>query len=123
MTEEDIPAVDATRQDWLRARIGKTVCSVVQEAIARELTGERLDAGFEPSVPFVACMSAAMVVGELVKHAMSVPSPIAPRFQMDMLRGPVHGEMLPQERRTDCVCVLRRANIDRLRRSRPVAHL
>jgi molybdopterin/thiamine biosynthesis adenylyltransferase len=118
VTEADVPAADGLKQEWLRARLGRTVCSVVQEAVAQDLAGARFNPGFEPSVPFVACMSASMVVAELVKHAMGIASPLAPRFQMDMLRGPVHAEMLPQERRADCVCVLRRGNIDRLRRSR-----
>ena len=118
VTEADVPAADGTRQSWLRARLGRTVCSVVQEAVAQDLARAGFNPGFEPSVPFVACMSASLVVAELVKHAMGIASPLAPRFQMDMLRGPVHAEMLPQERRVECACVLRKGNIDRLRQSR-----
>jgi molybdopterin/thiamine biosynthesis adenylyltransferase len=119
--EQDVIAAEPSRQAWLRERIGKTVCSVVQEGMARSLSTDDVEAHFRPSVPFVACMSAAMIVGELIKDAMGLSSPLAPRFQMDMLRGPSHGDHFPQQRRPDCLCVSRRGNIERLRSVRSTA--
>lgn len=113
--EEDVDAAEPSRKAWLRERVGKTVCSVVQEGMARSLSTDDVEANFRPSVPFVACMSAAMIVGELLKDAMGLSSPLAPRFQMDMLRGPSQGDQFPQQRRRDCLCVSRRGNIERLR--------
>ena len=115
VSDEDVLAAEPGRRDWLRGRVGKPICSVVQEAIAKELSNEDHGAGFEPSVPFVACMSAAMMVGELIKEAMKLPSSVLPRFQMDILRGPHQGDLFPERRRPQCLCVLRRGNIERLR--------
>jgi hypothetical protein len=61
---------------------------------------------------------ASMAVAELVKFAAGWPTPLAPRFQLDVLRGPGFGEEFPQERRSDCLCVVRRRNIERLREQR-----
>ena len=118
MTEEDIVQAPDSKRDWLQARIGRQKCSVVREAIAREVSRDSLTQGFEPSVPFVACLSASMVVGELVKSVAGWPTPLEPRFQFDVLRGPALGLQLPQGRRSDCLCVTRRSNIDRVRNHR-----
>lgn len=115
VTADDVSAAAEGRREWLKVRVGKPICSVVQEGVAQQLSTSNLSSSFQPSVPFVACMSAAMMVGELVKHAMGLPSPPSPRFQMDILRGPERGELLPQKRRQDCICVSRRRNIERLR--------
>jgi len=118
VTEDDVRAAPTERRDWLRARVGKSVCSVVQEAVAQQISADALRPGFAPSVLFVACLSSSMVVAELVKDASGYHSVLEPRFQMDALRGPVHGCYLPQGRSPDCVCVLRRKNIIRAREQR-----
>ena len=56
-----------------------------------------------------------MVAGELVKHALDLPSPLEPRYQVDVLQGPASGLTLEQGRRSGCTCVVRRANIDAIR--------
>jgi hypothetical protein len=115
VTEGDVHAALIDKQDWLRARIGQQICSVVQEGVAQRISQERLRHGFEPSVPFVACLSASMVVAELVKSVAGWSTPLEPRFQFDVLRGPVYGLELPQERRRDCICVTRKHNIETIR--------
>jgi hypothetical protein len=112
ITSDDVQVAPIIKKDWLRARIGQKICSVVEEAVAKQISEEQQGEGFEPSVPFVAGLSASMMVAELVKYTCGWPTPLAPRFQFDVLRGPAFGQDLPQERRKDCVCVTRRKNID-----------
>lgn len=118
VSEADVRAALSEKQAWLRDRIGRPICSVVQEAVAQQLSDERQREGFEPSIPFVACLSASMVVGELVKAAAGWVSPLDQRFQFDVLRGPACGFALGQVRRPDCMCVTRRGNIEKVRRRR-----
>lgn len=118
VTAEDVRLASSDQRDWLRAQQGRRVCSVVQEAVALQLSIDQQRRGFEPSVPFVACLSASMVVAELVKFAASWPSDLEPRFQFDVLHGPALGQPLPQQRRPDCLCVTRRRNIEAWRRQR-----
>lgn len=117
VSQSDVENAPRERKEFLRARIGRTFCSVIQEAMARQISDERQAEGFEPSAPFVACFSACMVMSEVVAYICEWPSALAPRFQFDFLRGPTHGQMLPQDRRSECVCA-RRKNIERLREER-----
>jgi molybdopterin/thiamine biosynthesis adenylyltransferase len=118
VTEADVRLAPSERQAWLADRLGQPICSVVQEGIARELSQEQQRAGFEPSVPFVAGLSACMVAGEFVKYLAEWPTPLAPRFQMDLLQGPQCGMKFPEARHPDCLCVNRRHNIDTIRSKR-----
>lgn len=118
ITEDDILSAETTKRDWLRGHIGHQICSVIQEATAQAMSDKRQRPGFQPSVPFVATLSASMVVGEIVKHAMGWTSQLDTRFQMDVLRGPSFGQMVPQDGRKDCECMTRRKNIERVRNQR-----
>ena len=118
VSEYDVGAAPKDKQDWLRSRVGHQVCSVVQEGVATLISKERLRDDFQPSVPFVACFSASMVIAELVKCIAGWPTPLEPRFQLDLLRGPAFGLELPQRRRRDCICFTRERNIDTLRKGR-----
>jgi len=118
VTEDDVSVAPEEKQDWLRDRIGHQICSVVQEAVAQAVSDRKLNPDFQPSVPFVATLSASMVVAELVKHIAGWSSPLDTRFQMDILQGPAFGQMLPQESRRDCECMTRRRNIDFIRQRR-----
>lgn len=117
VSQSDVESAPDTHREWLKARLGHTVCSVVQEGVVSAIS-ELPEKGFAPSVPFVACMSAAMIVSELVKHAAGWPTNLDTRFQMDLLRGPIAGQFVPQSRRSDCSCTTRAANIERWRQSR-----
>jgi molybdopterin/thiamine biosynthesis adenylyltransferase len=118
VTDADVEAAPTERQGFLRERVGKTVCSVVREGVARDISQVEQSAGFSPSVPFVACFSASMMVGELVKEVAGWGSELQTRYQFDLLRGPMSGLMLPQEKRSDCGCVTRAKNIERWRLDR-----
>lgn len=114
VTEADVAAAPIQKKEFLRARIGKSVCSVVSEAVIQKISEDAHDSGFEPSVPFVAAFSASMVVAQAITHIAGWHSALDTRFQFDFMRGPGYGEQYPQERRTDCICQ-RRKNINRLR--------
>jgi molybdopterin/thiamine biosynthesis adenylyltransferase len=118
VSEDDVRNARKDKQEWLKAHIGVQICSVIEQGVAQELSSEKLRNGFAPSVPFVACFSASMQVGELVKSVTGVPTPLAPRFQFDFLRGPGFGDLFPQSRRATCVCVTRRRNIEATREKR-----
>jgi molybdopterin/thiamine biosynthesis adenylyltransferase len=120
LSASDVERAPREKQEFLRARLGKPICSVIQEGIALTLSAEEQEKGFEPSVPFIACFSACMVVAELVAHLMKWPSALAPRFQFDFLMGPQYGQELPQERRGGCICG-RHKNIERARLARKAA--
>jgi hypothetical protein len=62
VAEDDVRDAPAERQEWLRERLGRPICSVVQEE------------------------------GELVKSAADRTTPLETRFQVDALRGPAKGE-------------------------------
>jgi molybdopterin/thiamine biosynthesis adenylyltransferase len=118
VTEEDVVAAPEDKRDWLKARVGKQICSVVPEGLAQSISMERQREGFEPSVPFVACLSACMMVTELVREVAGWGSPLEPRFQFDVLQGPTNGQHFPQARQRNCECVTRQANIDKVRKQR-----
>jgi len=122
INEDDIQLAPAEKREWLTRRLGRQVCSVIEEGVAQVISEEKQTAAFHPSVPFVACLSAAMMVGELVKFLARTPSPLEPRYQLDVLRGPVNGLFLPQERRRDCICHTRRHNIELVRSLRNSTH-
>jgi molybdopterin/thiamine biosynthesis adenylyltransferase len=118
VTDDDVRAAPADRQEWLRERLGRQICSVVQEGVAQQISQDGQRRGFAPSVPFVACLSACMVVAELVKVAAGWATALETRFQFDSLRGPASGEMIPQEKRRDCECAERAGTIEAWRRLR-----
>jgi molybdopterin/thiamine biosynthesis adenylyltransferase len=118
VTDADVHAALPECQDWLRERVGRPICSVVREGVARQISEEVQRAGFAPSVPFVACLSACMVVAELIKEAARWPTELVTRFQFDVLRGPAFGLMVPQDKRRDCTCFVRTRNIQVIRQRR-----
>lgn len=115
ITEEDISMAPPEKKAWLRARLGKTTCSVVSEATIAALAGNSGDKDFSPSVPFVACMSAALVMARAVRALMEPDRPISSRFTFDMLQGPANGLVLNESAKPTCVCTHRAAVINRWR--------
>jgi hypothetical protein len=114
LSATDADGAPVRKREFLRARLGKPICSVIQEGIALKISEDEQQKGFEPSVAFTACFSACMVVSEMVAHVMKWPSTLAPRFQFDFLMGPQYGLELPQGRRPSCICS-RHKNIERAR--------
>jgi hypothetical protein len=84
----DVENAPGDKQGFLRFRIGRPICSVIQEGIALKISAEQQQKGFDPSVPFTACFSASMVVTEMIAYIMKWPSVVEPLFQFDFLVGP-----------------------------------
>lgn len=118
VTEANVAAAPDKKRAWLQARIGRKICSVIAEGVAADLSLEPQRPDFAPSVPFVACLAAAFVMAELVKWVAGTGTPLAPRFQMDVLYGPAFGEFFEEGRHVDCLCTTRRHNIERVRARR-----
>lgn len=118
ITEEHVQAAPAEKRPWLSQQVGRRICSVTPEAVARLLSEEVQRDGFTPSVPFVACYSSCMVVTELVRYLMTGRTSLEPRYQLNLLWGPQRGSDYPQARRHNCMCVERGHNIERVRASR-----
>ncbi|MES2522552.1 MAG: ThiF family adenylyltransferase [Gemmatimonadota bacterium] len=116
--EEDVQTAPAEHREALRAHVGRPICSVTSEAMARAISTIAPPEGFEPSAPFVATGSAAMVVGEWVKTVHGLGSPLDPRFQFDVLHGPGAGLEFAEFRRGDCECTQRRDVIAQYRAAR-----
>ncbi|MGH9920953.1 MAG: ThiF family adenylyltransferase, partial [Nitrososphaerales archaeon] len=121
VTDQDVADAPEGRREWLRDRVGRPICSVIEEGVADDLSQSRQRTEFRPAVPFVATMSASMVVGELVRRGMGLSSPLEPRYHLDLFQGPGRGQLVPQTRRIDCECTVRHANIERFRRLRAEA--
>lgn len=120
--QRDVDAAPTEHQKaWLRARLGQSICSVVPAAVLAAISRDHHPDRFEPSAPFVACLSATFVVGELVKHATGSASVLAPRFQMDVLQGPQRGDLFDEACGAKCECVTRKKNIERVRAARKSA--
>jgi hypothetical protein len=118
LTEAMVGSLPESLCVLLRPHVGKRMCAVVNEPGLRKIAHGAPEPGFEPSVPFVAAMSGAMMAGEFVKQGMGIGSRLAPRFQMDALVGPEAGQFFDEERRGGCICVARRDAIDRARAAR-----
>lgn len=112
--ESDVVNAPAEKREFLRSRVGRSVCAVVQEGVALQISSDQQATSFAPSVPFTACFSACMVMAEAIASVAHWPSILAPRFQFDFLTGPARGQELPQARRVDCICS-RTRNIERVR--------
>jgi len=111
----DVEAAPAERKEWLSSRQGKQICSVVSEGVLTALSTEPRRKGFEPSAPFVACLSSCMVVAEMVRCCLGWQPVLHTGFQFDALVGPQSGVFKIHHRKPDCECVARLINIERVR--------
>ena len=118
ISEEDVAFAPDDKKNWLRNRIGKKICSVVSEATIEQISHEKQAAGFRPSVPFVACLSACMVTAELTRHAMKEKELLETGFQFDSLIGPHFGKPMAHSRKFTCMCTQRKDVIQALRQKR-----
>ena len=103
-------------REWLQHQVllGKTVCSTISEAQSRSL-GIELDEGFNPSVPFVATASAALVVTQALKALFYRDAEYTQRFQMESLFiGPEASLGVLTRADPRCQCVTHRAIIEKV---------
>lgn len=116
VTAEDVERAPEEHKAWLAERIGKPICSIAEEGLARRISKDGdMAEDFRPSLPFVASLSAAFMCGELVKFALGIGTTAVPRIQHDILQGPSTALMFEQTRNASCECVTRAKNIARFR--------
>lgn len=118
LTEEDIAKADETKREWLRMRKneGKTLCSIISEAVLAARLGINVNDGFRPSAPFVATTAAAMVVAEAVKGLAFPGTQMVSQFQIaNLFLGPEESAIkLSRSPSPTCQCVLHRKTIERI---------
>lgn len=115
VTQEDVNEAPTHHRDWLKSFIGKEICSVIQQGVARSISSELQNDSFAPAAPFVAGLSACMMLSALYRHLVSDPHTIVNRFQFDSLTGPAAAVSYKEVPKPDCLCQTRRTNIEFLR--------
>lgn len=121
VTDEDVLNAPSTKKQFLARQVGKQICAVLSEAEAEKLSEQPHEKGFQPSVPFVACLSACMMVTELLRFLMGRENMLETGYQFDVLVGPQNGIKKSHARKNTCVCVGRHDLIDKLRARRTSA--
>lgn len=113
LTQADIDQARPEMREWLAARKGTPVCSIVQEAVAHSMSSATIT--FAPSAPFVAGLSATMMVAELIKTVAGYAGQFTTSYQCDTLVGPHYGQWQMQLPTANCDCQTRRRNIEKFR--------
>jgi hypothetical protein len=118
VTVEDVGNAPLEKREFLAKHLGKQICAVLPEAEIEGLSELSQEKGFEPSVPFVACLSSCMMVTELLRALMGHEQQLDTGYQFDVLIGPQHGIRKSHGRKKSCVCVDRHVVIETLRARR-----
>jgi hypothetical protein len=100
--------------------LGKTICSMINEARLAALGG-KVDDLFGPSVPFAATASAGPVVAELIKALMFPERTYPQTLTAGNLSGIRSAAVLNRLAARTCECVAQRGVIERLRARRAAA--
>lgn len=120
ITNADIENAAEEMKPFLREqqRLRRPICSTMQAAQAAGL-GVKLEAGFQPSVPFVATAAAALVWAQALRALVWPGAKFVHRVQLDSLfLGPHVSHRLKRPVSPECDCVRHAAVIDRILASR-----
>ena len=118
VTDEDVRKAPPAKKQFLAKRVGRQICAVLPEAEMEKLSETPLEEGFQPSVPFVACLSSCMMVAELLRSLMHGQNMLDTGYQFDVLIGPQNGIRKSHARKATCICVDRHDVIETLRERR-----
>lgn len=122
LDQEDLDLADKDKREWLVKcqKEGKTLCSIISEAVLSSELGIEVEDNFRPSVPFVATAAAAMVVATAIKSLAFPNIPATPMFQIaNLFLGPdVSSIKLNRAPSTTCQCVVHRKMIERIVKQR-----
>jgi len=113
LSETDISIAAPEKREWLRNQMaqGKTICSVVSEASLQNL-GVNVEAGFRPSVPFVATAAAALVMAEMLKWILFPSRTYFQNFTLGSLfLGFESSAKLNRAASSACLCVCSKSSI------------
>jgi len=122
LTEQDVAQGEEAKRAWLAEQVaqGKTVCATIGDAQSRSL-GLELEEGFNPSAPFVATASAALVVAQALKSLLYPDTEFVQRFQIESLFvGPEASHGVLTIATPTCECVAHRTIIEQLAAARRV---
>ena len=119
ITEDHVAAAPEDKKDFLKSQLGKKAHAVAcARAIEmKEMFADSVKDDFAPSVPFVATMTAVLVMAEVVRRLMDLAS-VARRFQFDVLVGPQRGLKINEKAKSSCRCQKRKGPIENLREAR-----
>jgi hypothetical protein len=110
ITDADIESAPEEKRQFLRDNRGKKVCSVVSAAAIKALSDSADD--FSPSVPFVACASAALMITAAIQWLSGDAEQMPKRFFFDILQGPSAGDEIAERAKNSCQCQQRKKTID-----------
>jgi len=111
----DLEALSHDQRIRLEAHVGKPICGLAQ---ALGLTSDDQTDHYQPSVPFVSQLAAALVVGRLIAR-LADPDGAHPNFvQFDALFGPQALNAESRQGRHGCYCAETRPLIETVRSSR-----
>ena len=114
LTSADVEQAEEGRRPWLRARLaeGKTLCATITEAQSELQLGVELEEGFQPSAPFVATASAALMIGEALKALVYPEAEYNHSFQLaNLFLGPSSSVASLRRSSPTCDCVTHRSLI------------
>jgi len=114
LNDADIAAAFPEKRSWLKVQqqLGRTVCATIAEAQARRV-GMNIAPGFRPSSPFVAGLSAVLVMAEALKALYFKQVQTIQHFQMESIFiGPASGAALMTSASTRCECSVHRSHIN-----------
>lgn len=109
VTDADIEAALPEYKDMLKQaqEAGKRLCSVIADA--NRVLGTNLAEGFQPSAPFVAAASAALMLAEVIKALAFPDARAAQQFQFgNLFLGPESSVSTAAPASDSCQCVLHR---------------
>jgi len=116
LTQQDVSDAEESKRAWLQEQLmqGKTICATIGEAQSR-LLGLDIEEGFNPSVPFVATVSAALVLAQAMKALLYPEAEFTQRFQMEsVFIGPESTLGVLTRADSRCECVMHRSLIERV---------
>lgn len=115
LLEHDLQGLNNEQRGRLEVHLGKPICGL---AHALGLTSDDENDTYQPSVPFVSQLAAALVVGRLISR-LATPDAALPNFvQFDALIGPQSIHKESRRGRSGCYCAENEAIIDAVRASR-----
>lgn len=118
VTDDDVRNARSTKKEFLAKRVGKQICAVLSDAEMERLSDTSQERSFQPSVPFVACLSSCMMVTELLRFLMRQENMLDTGYQFDVLIGPQNGIRKSHSRKKTCVCIDRHDVIETIRSRR-----
>lgn len=117
ISDRHIAAAPEDKRAFLESKRGQKAGAVgcARAIEMAHLFTDGVKKGFAPSVPFVATMTGVLVMAEVVRRLMNLPTTVR-RFQFDMLVGPASGSKINEKANPGCRCQTRKGPIEKQRK-------